>query len=153
MKLNYLAIPYLAVLAFMFGGILTSGGIDWYHTLVLPSWNPDAGVIALIWALIYVLAAWSLLIIWNKAPRDSRFFVSMAGFALCTFTNLVWSVLFFQLHLLSASVWCALLLGVLTLGLATLIYPRSQQAAFLLVPYSAWVLFAAYLTYIVAALN
>lgn len=153
MKLNHLAIPYVATLAFMFGGILNSGGVAWYHTLVLPAWNPSAGVIAFIWAVIYVLAAWSLLILWNKTTHDTRFRWIMGGFALSTLVNLAWSIVFFHLHLFVAAVWCALLLGVLTFGLAMLIYPKSSKAALLLAPYIVWVFFATYLNYAVALLN
>ncbi|MBP9817065.1 MAG: tryptophan-rich sensory protein [Candidatus Pacebacteria bacterium] len=153
MKLNHLAIPYLAVLAFMFGGILNSGGIAWYHTLMLPVWNPSAGMIVLIWAVIYVLAAWSLLIVWNTLPRDRRFAWIMGGYVVSVLLNLVWSVVFFHLHLLGAAVWSALLLGVAVLVLMILIYPRSPKASLLLLPYTAWVFFAAYLNYTVMLLN
>jgi len=153
MKLNHLAIPYLAILAFMFGGILTSGGIDWYHTLTLPSWNLPTGIIALIWAVIYVCAAWSLLIVWNKTVHDKRFTLIMGGFALSTLLNLVWSIVFFQLHLLDMAVWCAIALGISVLVLMFLVYSRSQRAALLLLPYTVWVFFAAYLNYAVMALN
>ncbi len=153
MKLNHLAIPYLAILAFIFGGILNSGGVVWYHTLTLPVWNPPAGIIALIWAVIYVLAAWSLLTVWNKTPHDKRFIWIMGGYALSTLINLAWSIIFFQLHLLGGAVWCALLLGVSVLALMALIYPRSQKASLLLLPYTVWVFFAAYLNYAVMMLN
>lgn len=147
MKLNHLAIPYLAVLAFMFGSIVSSGGIAWYHTLIVPAWSPPAGIVALIWAVIYVLAAWSLLVVWNTTPHDKRFVWSMGGYALSTLINLAWSVAFFQLHLLEASVWCAGILGVSVLVLMALLFPRSPKAALLLVPYTVWVFFAAYLNY------
>lgn len=153
MKLNYLAIPYLATLAFMFGGIINSGGIAWYETLRLPAWNPPSLAIAVIWGVIYLFAAWSLLIVWNRTPRDARFPWLMAGFAVSTAINLAWSVIFFQFHLLSLSVWAALLLGTLVLALAAAIYPHSPKAALLLAPYILWVYFAAYLNYVVAGLN
>ncbi len=153
MKLNHLFIPYLVLLAFMFGGILTSGGLEWYGTLMLPAWNPPAGVIALVWAIIYVLAAWSLLIVWNKTAHDMRFRWTIAGFTLSTLINLAWSILFFRLHLLGLSVWCSLVLGLSVLGLSVFTYPRSHKAALLLLPYIAWVFFATYLIYVVGVLN
>lgn len=153
MKLNHLAIPYLAVLAFMFGGILNSGGIAWYQTLTLPAWNPSAGMIVFIWAVIYVLAAWSLLIVWNAIPRDKRFAWIMGGYVVSVLLNLIWSVVFFHLHLLGAAVGSALILGVAVLALMVLIYPRSPKASLLLLPYTIWVFFAAYLNYTVMLLN
>lgn len=153
MKVNHLFIPYLALLAFMFGSILISGGLEWYEALTLPPWNPPSGVIALIWAIIYVCAAWSLLIVWNTAAHDARFGWIMGGFGFSTLVNLLWSVLFFHFHLFEQSVWCSLVLGILVLALAMLIYPHSRRAAFLLLPYIAWVFFATYLTNVVGALN
>lgn len=153
MKLNYLAIPYLAVLAFMFSGIVNSGGIAWYRTLSLPAWNPPAGIIALIWAVIYILATWSLLIVWNNIPHDKRFTWIMGGYGLSTVINLAWSVFFFHLHLLGTAVWCAGILGISVIALMVLIYPRSHKAALLLLPYTIWVFFAAYLNYVVMTLN
>ncbi|TAL57523.1 MAG: hypothetical protein EPN84_13625 [Legionella sp.] len=108
---------------------------------------------AFIWAVIYVLAAWALLIIWNKTPHDTRFRWIMGGFALSTLVNFAWSIIFFHFHLLVPAIGCALLLGVLTLWVAILTYPRSPKAAFLLAPYIVWVFFAAYLNYAVAVLN
>ncbi|HWH07424.1 MAG TPA: TspO/MBR family protein [Candidatus Paceibacterota bacterium] len=153
MKLSHIAIPYLATLAFIFGGILNSGGIDWYHTLSLPVWNPSAGVIAFIWAIIYVCAAWSLLIVWDKTPHDKKFQLIMAGYAFSTLINLAWSIVFFHLHMLGASVWCALVLGLSVLALMALISKRSPTATLLLVPYVLWVFFATYLNYVVSVLN
>lgn len=153
MKLNHLAIPYLALLAIIFGGILTSGGIAWYHTLTVPSWHPSEAVIALVWVLIYSAGAWSVLMVWNRLTHDARFRFLMTGYVLCLLLNLLWSVTFFTLHLLALSVGVALVLGVVGLGLIRMLYPRSTHAALLMVPYVAWVLYATYLTYIVFTLN
>ncbi len=153
MKLNYLLIPYLAVLAFMLSGILNSGGIAWYLTLTLPSWNPPVTAIAIMWAVIYVCATWSLLIVWNKLPHDTNFKIILGGFALSTVLNLAWSVVFFRVHLLDASEWLALALGFSLLWLMSRIYLQSKKAALLLLPYTLWVFVAAYLCYQVMVLN
>ena len=153
MKLNYLAIPYLAILAFMFSSIFTSGGLTWYESLVLPAWHPSADVIAVIWGIIYFLGAWSVLILWNTTVRDRALTLILWGFGLMTLLNLVWSIVFFRLHDFTASVWCAGLLGTFAFMLAVFIHERSPRAAMLLIPYIAWVFFAAYLNYTVAMLN
>jgi translocator protein len=153
MKLNHLFIPYLALLAFIFGGILISGGLDWYATLVLPPWHVSNRIISLIWAIIYIAAAWSLLIVWNAPVRDAKVRTIVLGFGICTFLNLVWSIVFFYLHSFVGSIIIALMLGISVVALATLTYPRSKKAALLLTPYIAWVFFAAYLNYVVFMLN
>ncbi len=137
----------------MFGGILNSGGIDWYASLVLPSWSPPNILIALIWAIIYVCATASLLIVWNKTPHDARFRTIVVGYGVVTLINFLWSILFFDLHMLVWSVVCSVVLAVALGVLAKLIEPRSRVAALLLLPYIVWVLFAFRLTASVTALN
>lgn len=153
MKLNYLLIPYIAILGFLFGGILASGGIEWYHTLILPFWHPSDLFIAMVWVIIYVTGAWSLLIAWNKTEHDSEFPWVMAGYIFCLVLNLVWSVTFFQLHMIEAAVWSGFILGICVLLLAILLMMRAPKAALLLVPYIVWVFFASYLNHLVQMLN
>lgn len=153
MKLNHLLIPYLALLAFLVGGMIVSLGVPWYESLVLPPWHPSANVIALIWAVIYLCAAWSFLIIWNTTKRDREMKLIIGSFSFLTLVNLAWSVVFFYLHSFLGSVWCALVLGLSVLVLIALILRRSERAALLLAPYALWVFFAAYLNYVVMLLN
>ncbi|MBY0110440.1 tryptophan-rich sensory protein [Patescibacteria group bacterium] len=153
MKINHLLIPYLALLIVIFGSVITGGGVAWYQTLALPVWHPSETLIGAIWIAIYIGAAWSLLVVWNTMPRDARFKWIMGGFTLSTLINLVWSVVFFHLHVLPAAVWCAVVLGISMLGLIALIFPKSKKAALLLLPYTVWVFYAAYLNYTVYLLN
>lgn len=153
MKLNHLLIPYIALLAFLFGGMVISSGVPWYETLVLPAWHPTAPVIAFVWALIYLCAAWSFLIIWNSTKHDHELKLIIGTFTFLTLVNLGWSVVFFTFHSFLWSVWFALLLGLSTLVLIALVLRRSHTASLLLAPYAAWVFFAAYLNYAVMLLN
>jgi translocator protein len=153
LKLNHLAIPYLALLAFLFGGMVISTGIPWYEGLVLPSWHPSPSLIAFVWAVIYVCAAWSLLIVWNQPERGMQFKKIMGGYICATGINLIWSIAFFHLHLFAPSVWFAFVLGLTALVLMHFILPQSKKAALLLAPYVLWVFFASYLTYVVMVLN
>lgn len=153
MKLDNFFIPYVVILAFIFLDVFASGGVGWYETLTLPSWHPAVALISVVWAAIYFCAGWSLLIVWNKTPRDTRTRYTAVGFTVGALLNLAWSVSFFSLHLLSFAPWFALLLGANALVLIGFIYTRSKKAALLLVPYAVWVFFAAYLTYSVFLLN
>lgn len=153
MKLNHLVILYCALLIFLIGGSAASIGIPWYTALTLPLWHPSFGMIAFIWAVIYALSAWSLLIIWNTTKHDRLFLWIMDGFAFVTLLNLVWCVFFFWHHAFIASIGTALLLGGSMLLLMTLVARRSLKATLLLVPYTLWVFFAAYIIYVVMLLN
>lgn len=153
MKLNHLAIPYLAIFVFIFGGIITNEGVAWYYSLALPVWNPPTALVAVIWAIIYFCAAASLLLIWNTLSRNSRFNWILGGFVFSTVLNAVWSILFFHFHLMVAAIVFAAVLELSVLVLIVLTYAASKKAALLLVPYFTWVLFAIYLQYIVLTLN
>lgn len=153
MKLNHLAIPYLAIFVFIFGGILTNEGVAWYYSLSLPVWNPPTALVAVIWAIIYFCAAASLLLIWNTLPRNSRFNWLLGGFVFSTVLNAIWSILFFHFHLILAAVVCAVMLEISVLALICLTYTVSRKAALLLIPYTLWVLFAIGLQYAVLVLN
>jgi len=153
MKPNYMLIPLVVVAVSVLGGLLTSKGMDWYKTISLPSWTPPGSIIGTVWTIIFILSAISALIVWNKAPHGTRFKWVAAIFIVNAVLNVGWSLLFFNLHLLGASVLEAGILGVSVVALIILIWPYSRSAASLLIPYAAWVSFATYLTYAVWILN
>lgn len=152
LKLNHLAISYIAVLIVVFGGVLINNGLTWYYTLTLPAWHPSALAIVLVWTIIYACGAWSLIIIWNGI-RGIRFPWIISGFGLLVFLNLVWSVSFFQLHLLSVSLWIGAVFGVCVLTLMMLMWSVSKKASALLLPFAAWIVFALCVQYAVLVLN
>jgi translocator protein len=153
MKVNHFLIPYLAALVFIFGSIAGSEGVAWYQSLVLPSWAPSEGLIAFIWALIYVCISYAALIIWNQDHRDRRFKAAMVLFALSGAANLLWSVVFFALHDFLASAAAALVLAAFLVSISVLYWKRSKKAALLILPFIVWVLFAAYFNYVLGLLN
>lgn len=153
MKLNHLAIPYVAVLIFLIGSVLGTFGVTWYETLELPTWSPTTALIALIWAVIYAGVAYSLLVIWNKTLHDEGFRWLMRGFAVAAVVNLVWAVAFFIFHDLTISFWSAVVLSISMCVITADVALRSRKAGLLLAPYTAWVLFATYFMYVVMQLN
>lgn len=153
LKLNHFLIPYLALLTFIFGGVISANGVVWYEALTLPSWSPSTALIALIWAVVYLCVAWAVLILWNATNRDAHFRKIVGMFAVTILVNLIWSASFFYFHQLTSSLWWALLLGACVLVLMVMTLSRSKKVALLLLPYAVWVFFAAYLTHVVALLN
>jgi len=152
LKLNHLAISYIAVLIVVFGGVLINDGIAWYYRLTLPVWHPSALVIVLVWTVIYLCGAWSLMLIWNGV-RGIRFPWIVSGFGLLVFLNLVWSISFFQLHLISVSLWVGAAFGLCVLILMGLICKVSKKASLLLLPFALWIAFALCVQYSVLLLN
>jgi benzodiazapine receptor len=153
MKLNYIIIPLITFLTALSGSLLTSRGMDWYKTIVKPSWTPAGSLIGTVWTILFILGAISALIVWNRLPHDNRFKWIIAVFIINAILNVGWSFLFFNQHLLLTAIFEAALLGASVVALVILIWPLSRLAASLLIPYAVWVLFATFLTYKVWSLN
>lgn len=125
----------------------------WYQSLVKPSWQPPDWLFGPAWTLIYALAALSCGLAWAAArDKRSRTWI-VALFALNALLNVAWSELFFGLH---RPDWALAEVGLFWLSILLLIVVlrrHSKTASWLLVPYLAWVTFAAILNLAVVRLN
>ena len=120
----------------------------WYDDLAKPSWQPPKWVFAPVWTLLYVaiaVAGWRL---WDAGSR-----LGVTLWAVQLALNAVWSPLFFGARRIDlALVDVAALWAVVA---ATVIVAAAVDgvATALLVPYLAWVSFAAALNFTVWRLN
>ncbi|WP_439612142.1 TspO/MBR family protein [Reyranella sp.] len=135
------------------GGAVTAESVTtWYATLNKPSFNPPNWIFGPVWTALYILmgvAAWR---VWRAADRDTAR-GPLAVFALQLAVNLGWSVAFFGLRNPGLAVVVILLLDLLVLA-TTLMFRRIDRlAAWLLVPYLAWISFATLLNVTIWRLN
>jgi tryptophan-rich sensory protein len=133
------------------GGLLTDIG-PWYRDLVKPSWQPPDWLFAPVWTTIFALTALSAVIAWNRAPSGTRVTIALL-FVLNGILNVLWSALFFHLK---RPDWALIEVPFLWLSVLVLIIavrPWSRLSAWLLVPYLAWVAFAAWLNFTIVRLN
>lgn len=134
-------------------GALSTDLGPWYQGLRQPAWKPPDALFGPAWTLIYALAAAAGVHAWHAAPRPSDREWLIGLFALNGFLNLLWSLLFFRLQrpdwaLVEVGfLWASILLLMVVLG------RYSRPARLLLVPYLAWVAFAAALNLAVVQLN
>jgi len=77
----------------------------------------------------------------------------LAGFAANAFLNTLWSLLFFRLKRPDLALYEVAFLWLSVLGLILLLKRASHTAAWLLVPYIAWVSFASLLNWTIVQLN
>ncbi len=135
-------------------GALVTRLDPWYYALVLPSWKPPDWLFGPAWTLIFGCAALSGYLSWTRAGRDRAFQARLlALFTINGLLNIAWSALFFRLHRPDWALLEVVLLWVSILGLIVLSARKSIAAASLLVPYLAWVSFAAALNRAVVHLN
>jgi benzodiazapine receptor len=134
-------------------GVLTTDLGPWYLQLRKPVWQPPDWLFGPAWTLIFALAALAGVLYWRRAgSRDDRLQI-IAAFALNAFLNTLWSLLFFRLK---RPDWALDEVGFLWLSIVLLIVllaRESRSAAWLLVPYLAWVSFASLLNWKIVQLN
>lgn len=151
-KKNYIAIFAITILAAATGSYFTSQGMDWYDGLNLPELAPDGRLIGTVWTIIYTLSALSVILFWNS-PRKENFLAITILFVVNAALNVLWSFLFFTLHLIWWAFLEMILLNLVNLALILLLWRYNKKSALLLIPYFIWVSFASYLTYLIGLLN
>ncbi|MGL4242837.1 MAG: TspO/MBR family protein [Beijerinckiaceae bacterium] len=141
----------LACVATAASGALYPPGA-WYETLRKPSWRPPNWLFAPAWTLLYLMIAASGWLVWRKAGFAGAA-LPLAVYFIHLVINAAWSWLFFgrrRMDLALADVTALWLSIVLMIWLFA---PISETAAWLLVPYLAWVSFAAFLNWTMLRLN
>lgn len=114
----------------------------WYASLHKPFFNPPNSIFGPVWTTLYFLMGVSLFAVWQKGMQKSRVRRAVGIFALQLFLNLCWSFVFFGGKSIAGGLIVILLLLLLIIATIKLFYPLSKWAAYLLIPYAAWVSFA-----------
>jgi len=140
--------------SFAAGGIGSAFGTTgaWYDSLRKPSFTPPGWLFGPVWSALYTLMGISAWLVW-RAAGWSRARVALGLFFGQLVLNAAWSVLFFGLHLVGGAFVDILLLWAAIAATALTFARHSKPAAFLMLPYLAWVLFAAVLNGALLALN
>ncbi|WP_339086928.1 TspO/MBR family protein [Hyphomicrobium sp. ghe19] len=134
------------------GASMTDLG-PWYEGLKKPDWQPPDWAFGPAWTVIFAAAALSGVTAWRHAPTDASREWVIGLFAINGILNILWSALFFRLH---RPDWAIVEVGFLwfSIFVPMIIFARySKAASLLLVPYLAWVTFAALLNFEIVKLN
>jgi peptide-methionine (R)-S-oxide reductase len=133
-------------------GFLTLDSVTtWYPTIIKPSWNPPSWIFGPVWTTLYIMMGIAFGLVWNSNHPDRK--RAMALFVLQLILNLIWTPLFFGLHLLGWS-FVEIIVLFLTLFVTIMKFSRiNRTSAWLLVPYLLWVGFATVLTGTIWYLN
>ena len=135
------------------GGLVTTPRIPtWYADLAKPAWTPPDRVFGPVWTALYLTMAFSAWLVWRQAGfAGAR--LPLALFAIQLVLNSLWSVLFFGLQSPGAAAVEIILLWAAILATLLAFWKRSNLAGALLVPYLAWVSFAALLNVAIWRMN
>lgn len=149
----FVAMAVCLFIGFM-GALAIQAGIgDWYPSLTKPSFNPPSWIFGPVWGLLYVLMGIAAGIVWSKGFYHKWVKTALYHFAFQLLLNGAWSLLFFGLK---EPLWA--LIDIIVLFFILILTIKwfkivSNTAAYLLIPYAVWVLFAAVLNFEIWRLN
>lgn len=117
---------------------------DWYAALRKPAWNPPGWLFGPVWTTLYTMMAVAAWLVWKRGGfvfqrRPLALFLGQLVL------NAAWTPLFFGLHRPGMAFAVIILLWLAIAATLVAFRPVSRAAAWLLVPYLAWVGFAAVL--------
>jgi len=146
-----LALPQIAGLI---GSLFTVSAIaSWYVTLQKPSFSPPNWLFGPVWVLLYFLMGVSFYLVWQKTQENKKAKTAVWLFLIQLFFNATWSIIFFGLHSPALAFINIIILWGLIVVLIVKFFTISKLAAYLLLPYLAWVSFASLLNFFIWYLN
>ena len=132
-------------------GALFSGGFDTYKTYEQPPLPPPAILFPIVWTLLYILMGMAAGVVAESRDLDKG--KGLKLYALQLAINVIWPIIFFRFEALKfACFWLVLLIAAVVMTILVF-YRIEKKAAFLLLPYLAWCLFALYLNFGIVVLN
>jgi tryptophan-rich sensory protein len=144
----------IAQMAGIIGSLATAGSVDtWYTTLVRPIYTPPGWLFGPVWIILYTLIGISIYLVWTKHTGGRKRTLWLRLMALHLVLNTLWSIIFFGQQLLLGAFIEILVLIATLVWLIGLAWRFNRQVAYLLLPYLAWVSFAALLNYMLWQLN
>lgn len=145
--LGFIAACFFAALT---GALFRPG--DWYERLAKPAWRPPNRLFAPVWTFLYLTIAISGWLVWREAGFAGAA-LPLAIYALQLGLNAAWTPIFFGLHRTDLGFLDIVFVWLSIIATIALFFPIHAGAALLLLPYLAWVTFAAALNFAVWRLN
>ena len=149
---NHRLTPILFLLLVVGGGLaigyLTVPGA-WYAQLAKPAFTPPGWIFGPVWTALYVMIAVAGWRVWRRDRGGRPVKLWWAQMAL----NFLWTPVYFGAHQILLALAVILLLLAAILAFIVLSWRQDRAAAWLFVPYAAWVAFASVLNASILALN
>ena len=143
-----------AQLAGVVGGLSVASSVGgWYKTIIKPNFTPPDYVFAPVWTALYLLMGIAAFLVYNQGINKKEVRGALCLYFVQIILNALWSFLFFGLK--SPLLGLADIVALWILIILTIIYfyRVSKPAAFIMLPYLAWVSFAFVLNYEIFRLN
>jgi len=143
----------LSHIAGALGAMVTISEIPgWYANLAKPWFTPFSWVFMPVWFLLYTLMGMAAFLVWEQR---SNIYVRTALilFMIQLGLNALWSVFFFGMHDIGLALMDIAVLWIMIAYTVRSFEKIDKMAAWLMMPYLAWVSFATLLTFSIWFLN
>ena len=147
-KTNWL-IAIITVVTAILGGFFSMNSSEFYDTLVRPPLAPPSIAFPIVWGILYVAMAISLMLYFRKNPDDT---IALLLYVANLVLNALWPLFFFTLQ----NVGLALIVLIAMIFVNLILLGRLKNvkwAFYLYLPYLLWQLFALYLNVAIFLLN
>lgn len=122
--------------------VTTTGPGSWYTSLEKPFFAPPNWVFAPVWTTLFILMGIALYLVWQCGTENRDVQFALGIFGVQFFLNVIWSFLFFSLRSPLLGLTDIILLWVMIVVTIRAFYRVKKSAAYLLLPYIAWVTLA-----------
>ncbi|MDT0529929.1 TspO/MBR family protein [Micromonospora sp. DSM 115977] len=131
------------------GGLGVQGTSAEYASLEQPAWAPPSWLFGPVWSLLYAMIAVAGWLVWRRVGFGPALWAWVAQLVL----NALWTPLFFGAGRYGLA-FAEILLMWVAIGVTVALFRRvSRPATLLMLPYWAWVTFAAALNFAIWRLN
>lgn len=125
----------------------------YYAELIKPGFFPPSYIFPIVWTIVYILMGISAYLITKKGMENLKVRDAMFYYYLQLGLNFIWSILFFGLGLRFTSL---VVVGLMILVVTIMIIKFAKvdkRAAYLNLPYLAWLFYAFFLNYVIWSIN
>ena len=147
-------LPAAIVLLGSASGWLSGSGYGnaWFDALVKPFFMPPGWAFGVVWPILYLLMGISLAMVLAE-PASPRRKVALVLFFVQLALNFAWSPIFFAAHDIRLAKIVIFVMAALAAAAAGQFMRLRKAAGLLLIPYLAWLVFAATLNSTIEELN
>ena len=135
------------------GALFTGPAVStWYQEIRKPAFSPPQWLFGPVWTALYAMMAVAVWLVWKKGDAAGRN-AALALFGAQLALNAAWSPIFFGLRSFGGAFADIVALWLAIVATLVAFLRVSAPAGLLLVPYLAWVSFAAVLNFGIWRLN
>jgi len=135
---SWMVIGGVALIVALATNIIPPSDFQWFNRLRRPRWLVFERAIPLIWTVIFICAAWSAVIVWEKEPGTQETWLRMGLYLLLEIVTMSYTSVMCKLRSLKVGTIIGGTGAILSVMLALSVLQVSEPATLLLLPYILW---------------